>query len=542
MPLEIDDLTTLDQTTVQTNRDTLAQLIQEAFATTSVNSGAFNDLVLRLSAILSTMDQTLVERAIASLSLLNITEDSTLADDDIVDAVLSNFRITRRDGTQATGNIQLVLTSQTSFAVPEGFEFEVNGVLFGATTAIVGRLTADAVIDETDQLIVSLGNDMWGITVPLTAVENGSAGNIAVGTQFTPVLPLDPSFEAAYAIATFTGGADDETNEELLTRLEAGAGKKAMSSRPTIEALLVEQFPDIRATSTIGFGDPEMFRDQHSLWPGSMGNRVDSYVRSAAAVAGVRLTVTATLVSKTLGVGRWQFSLSRDDAPGFYEVAKITQEGELDTDDGYDVFSDTRSIDMTGSGFLPDIDTALEGGYSRYQTSTILFDDTDVDATGLVVGTATRDYDIEISAMPDIGDIQDYANQRDIQWPGGDILIKAPVPVFTSLAITIQRLSTQPTIDQDAVKQAVASAVNATGFPGTLAAATVAAAVNPLLNGGLVTAIAMTGRLRQPDGTDIALSSSSALVVTDSPEDYVTSNTVCFFTTTDDITLTIVTV
>jgi len=543
MPLTLADLSALDQDDVQAQLDTIAQLVQEAHPNATLRRGAFHDLVLLLSAILSTNDQALVDRAIQSLSLLKINEDPTLADDDIVDAVLSNYRLTRRPGAQATGNIQIILNEPASFGIVNGHQFLANGVIFITDQAYAARLLPAEILEPADKLVEPLGNGKFGFIIGALAFEEGTSGNVTRGTQMITQAPLHPFYNSAAAYTDFTGGRAEETNAELMDRLAQGAGLKATSNRPTNEALLTENFPSIVGLSQIGFGDPEMFRDQHTIWPGSHGGRVDMYTRTQELVGSFQLTKTATLVSKVGPVGTWQFSLGRDDVPGFYEIEKITQVGDLNLiAGGYAVVVDERNIDLSGGGFIPDIENTLEGTYSRYQTSTIRFVDTDTDATTLVVGVATRQYDVAVLGLDILDEVQDFLNLRDEQWPAGDALVKAPVPCYVTMTITIQVLATQPEPDVDAIKEAATSAVNTSEFPGVLAAALIAGAVNPLLGGGVMTEVDMDGRIRRPDGVNIFLASTSALIVPDDPVNYVTGRTVGFFTKPDDINVTVIVV
>ena len=58
-------------------------------------------------------------------------------------------------------------------------------------------------------------------------------------------------------------------------------------------------------------------------------------------------------------------------------------------DAGYEVIADDRGIDLDYPGFVPDIIAAIEAVYSRYQTATIRFLDTDTPVTDLVENEAT---------------------------------------------------------------------------------------------------------------------------------------------------------
>lgn len=545
MPLALNDLTTLSQTTVQTNLLTIAQMVQEAYPTLTLRRGAFHDIVLLLSAVLNTNDATLVQRAIDSLSLQQIIADPTLADDDIVNAVLSNFRITRNPGSPAAGTAQVILNTLTAFAVPAGFTFTANGFIYTADATYNAKTSPAQVLLPTDVLIAALGNTgKYAFNIQVTATTDGVAGNLSRGTQLNPTPALSAAVFKVVAFQDFTGGTDVETNSALLTRLTNGAGEKALANRITNQALLETQFPQVTAISQVGFGDAEMFRDAHTIWPGHMGGRTDMYTRSSLQVGSVPLTKTATLVAKAGPVGTWQFSLTRDDAPGFYKIGKICQAGTLNTGgNSYPVTSDVRSFNISGPGFVPDITATIEATYSRYSTATIQFQDTDIDASGMSIGVNTRSYDIAVVALPNIGDIQTFVNQRTEQWPAGDVLIKAPVPCFVTISLTVQVSASQPAPSTTAIQNAAAEAVNSVSFATNLTASVVTAAVIPLLSGGSVSAISLTGSVRRPDGTLVALGPDSvALTTPTDPANLDSANTVAYFASPSDITVSVVTV
>jgi hypothetical protein len=56
--------------------------------------------------------------------------------------------------------------------------------------------------------------------------------------------------------------------------------------------------------------------------------------------------------------------------------------------------------------------------------------------------------------------------------------------------------------------------------------------------GSAVTAVAMTGRLRRPDGTNVSLSGTSSLTITTDTANLVSSKTVCFFCKSSDVSVT----
>jgi hypothetical protein len=298
--------------------------------------------------------------------------------------------------------------------------------------------------------------------------------------------------------------------------------------------------------AVIGAGDPEMTRDSHSLFPVKAGGRADLYLRSDLTYGVVSVPVTATLQSKVGAVGTWQFALGASAAPGFYEVRKVLFPGEAASDPGFLVSLDQRGVDMTGSGWHPDIPippgggVPVEGVYSAYQTGTFQFQDTVTDASSLTPGVSTKAYAAVVTAMPNIGTAQVFWNSSAHRPRMGDILVKAPIPCFVSVAFSAH-VPVGTTVDTGALVAAVSTAINKTGFPGSLSASLIGQAVhnaNPAIT--YISNFALSGRLRFPDGTINLLVSDVLLTIPSVPAKMTTGNTVAFLTDPSQITISVI--
>lgn len=544
----ITDLSSLDTASVLRNLSTLTQLLHQQLPDADVRRGTMHDIVLFWSAVLDTAFQANVGTIQQSNSLLSLTENPELANTDVVDRLLSNYNLTRLPGAQASGTVQIVLNQAAVVTIPKGMAFAANGLTFVTPAAFTSRVAASSVLSPTDRLVTAAGAS-YVFTITVQATTIGAGGNLSRGTRLAPAVSPSPYFTQAYALADFAGGADAETNGELLTRLSSGLGAKAWSNRMTADALIRSQaaFQHVLGESIIGYGDPEMLRDQHSVWPGSFGGRVDVYVRTQPLVADTALAKTAMLVGlDSAGRGVWQFSLARNEVPAFFEVAKVTQAGLLNLAlTGYSVTSDLRGYDLTGlTGPLPDVANAAEANFTRFSTAAIQFVDTDTATTGLTVGQTTRQYDVSVLSMPLVDQIQDYLRGRGVTAPGGDVLVKAPMPVFVSVSFTVQLRPGMAAPDTAAVQQAVADAVNGLGFGNKLSSVTVSSAVSPLVEvGAVITNLQLAGKLRYADNTVVLLSSGSLLVPPDdATQPMTTQRTLGYFLKPADVHVSVTTV
>ena len=546
MSVSVTDLSTLSQQSVDQFQATLTTLIQAYQPLVDVNGGLFEDLLLHLKAVLDAATQENIDLVRQSNSLQQVIANPLLADPAILRALLSNYNLTASAGTVASGPVTFVLSQLIGTVIPQGSLFTIQGLSFTSPVSYAVRTSPMAVIAPTDVLISQVGVGQYAFTVNLTAVAVGVAGNVIRGSAVTPATP-PASFLNAYVQNDFTGGTNPSTNQELLTELAAGMAIQAWSNRVSIQSLITKQtaFAAINPNniSIIGFGDPEMIRDQHAIWPGATGGRSDMYLRSQPFYQNVMLTKTATLISKTGPVGTWQFGMARDDAPGYYQILKVLFPNEAPTDPGFTPSSDVRSYDLSGVVGPPDIINALEATYSRYQTGTIQFVDTVTDATSLVVSVATQSYQVVAQAMPLVANVQDFLLGRTVRPPMCDVEVKGPIPAFTTIACTVSYPSTTTAPTVAAIQTAVAAAVNGLVYPGSLAASFIDNTIHSNFpNVVSVTGFTLAATIRRIDGSTTSLSNSVQITIPSVNNLMQSGRTVAFFLQPSDVTVTLVAV
>ena len=540
MAIELTDLSQVPQDIVDQNLAETSSRIQEQHPQVDLKRGVFHDLLLYYHAVLAGVPRVNINNYLSARSLQQIEENPSLADEEVTDHVLSNWRISRTQGETATGRITIVLNTNTSVTIADGAEFEADGLTFVTTQVWTAKPDEALVTGETDVLMTQLSDGNWGFTIDLIASEAGIGGNIAKDTLLLPEAPPD-NYVTSYATDDFLGGTATETNDELLNKLAQGTSNKTVSNRVTMKGMLLDdpEYRRVEDSSIVGHGDSEMLRDQHSIMPFSYGGRVDWYIRVQQRLYRPQITKEARLISVNEGVGIWQFAVTRDDMPGFYEIRNIRLPAAENQLGGFEIYQDVRDYDLTGGDYTPDIVNYPEAAYSYYQTAIIQFSDPDTDYTSLSVGDS-QEYEFEAVGMPLIGDLQADFNSRDLRAYQGDVLIKAPVPCFVQLNFTIHKQSIEADPDVDAIKEALTIAVNKSGFTGTLYASMLHDVVHGYIdNETMVGAIDMLGRIRRPDGATVYLRDDTVLQVNDDPANMVTSKTVQFLIEPEDIAISI---
>ena len=530
-------LDALDATLVTSAINEVVQRIQEDNPTLDVSRGVFYELLIYYHSLLATRQDTLINDYRRARSLLALEQDPDLADTDLVNDVLSNFRLDRKAGTLARGTIAIILSDDITVTFGRGSIFEARGLQYTTTEVYTAKAQAAQINTTTDRLITATADGRFMFTLEVEAVAEGANYNLDKGTLIVPSSP-PPTYVTSYATIDFTSGIAAETNTEVLTRLQEGISAQTLSNRVNMAAFLrgIEAYSRVIGMSIIGYGDAEMLRDKHSIFPVAYGGRVDWYVRSENLPTTVQLTRTATRLAEDNNTAPvWQIALDRDAAPGFYEVRAVRPKGTSSISGTLPILSDTRSYDLTTTDFVPDITSAEEAAYSRYQTAILKFRDTTQSISAYSFG-ATLEYDVDVTYMPLIADIQTTVSSRDVRHYGADCLVKAPIPCFVQISFIIYKQANEATPDSAAIQLAVSTTINAIGFVGRIYASKIQDAVHGYLSSNSsVGSIDIFGRIRYPDGTTQYIRGPELIQVPADTAKMVSHRTVQFFCRPEDV-------
>ncbi|KKN53284.1 hypothetical protein LCGC14_0603840 [marine sediment metagenome] len=532
----------IDPELIEQSKEYLRQLLAEEFPSMDLTqSRVFHDNLLLPAAILHSVNREDYDRLRRSFSPVEIQEDPDLADDEIVDSVYANYGIERYTGDKATGLIAVIIEDSVTTAVPETTIFTVNSFDYVVDQPYIGVTTQDAVVSDQERLITERTDGTFVFTVPVTAEQTGEAYRARRGARFT-ASPSIPGTIELQAAADFEGGNAAETNAELAERASAGIAPRVFSGRIQIESLFREELPTLRAVSQVGLGDPEMLRDRHNLFAMSNGGKADLYVQTADVPNEIKLVKECTYI----GDQAWQFTILRDDAPGFYLVTAVVEKDLTNFQGSLEITDEVRGTDLTKeTDWVQQIeDGQLESAYSCYQTAVVKFTDPTT-ADDVAVGTKVE-YDVYVSVMSDIKLLNDLTVERGRRPEGGDYLVRAAVPAYMSVSLLVLQRSGTQTPDSDAIKQAVASRINGLGFStGRIDSALVIdAAMGALETRGtaVIQPLDMQAFIYPPDTVPLGrlwLRDSHLLEIPDLPERGVTQRTTVFYLPIDAIAVAI---
>lgn len=540
MALKVQSIAELDPALVLQAQAELSQLIQERHPEVELTRGVIHDIVAFFAGGISgAVNQTEINRILESRSLLAVTENPQLADPELVDHLLSNFLISRKIGTRARGEITIVVQGDATVVIAAGARYTANGLVYLVDAPITARPSGTTNAGTNDRILTPRGDGTYEFSVPATAVDVGETGNTRNGTKFIPD-PPPARFVTAFSAVDFVGGTATETNDQLVNRMLDGIPAKVVAGRSNIVALIKAQpvFADTKDYSIVGYGDPEMFRDRHGVVPISGGGRVDIYAKTEALPRQIDLRKTCVLVARAGAAYVWQTTISRDDAPGFYDVATVRRLTDPSDIAGLPVIQDHRGWDVATDQWQPDVTQLTEVTYSRYQTAVIRFEDTTPTAVA-VVGDETE-YIIGLRVQPFIRELQNFLSDKDHRNLAGDILVRAAVPCFVTVNCYLVKSPTESSPDLDAIRVAIAARVNNLGFVGTLYASQINETVHDYLSGDqAVSNIELLGQIRRPDGQTVVIRDTHALQIPTTPSVGITPRTTAFMLYPENVGLSV---
>ena len=446
-----------------------------------------------------------------SFSLQAIADNIVDVDDTFVDSLVSNYFITRREASPASGPVRIIVNLDVVYVIPAGFTFTAGTTTY-ETEEPIRVLRSGSQADQTSnqRVLTPRADGRFEFTITVVATTEGSDGQISAGTALTIISPVD-GMETASAATDFTGGEDRETNAELLARAQEGITAKTLAGPEHIQATLQDLFPGIK-TTTLGIGNALMTRDRGNVFGISTGATEDIWVKTTAFPQTTTITVTAA--ATTDGAATFAFTLSGATAAGIYRV-RFIRPADLAGVQGVvpDSVTPIKRTDIIFSPKTPSQDDLFYGAIANLR---VVFTDDQLtdDEIAAVVSGDTRDYEVEVLKMPSVDAVSNYVYDPSVRPVGTDYCVRGGVPAVLNIDLEIQLPSgvVAPVV-QD-VQEAVAAAINALDF-GTerVGVYTVHKAVAALLPEGEVAGVAMLATIYAPNQDEFVIPATNYITI-----------------------------
>jgi len=413
------------------------------------NGSVVYETVIRPAAAIYARSETELEDLKNQYSL-NLLAKSEAPNDALADNLAANFNVVRREGVKGSGTVAVYLpyaSTVNDVYIKQNAALTAAGVALTTLKSFVG-VQDTAGLTDTDITSYRQMYRVGGQYAFLIDVVTNAYTSVVIG-EATAVTMTPPSSQVtSMAVASaISGGSPAETSAELAARIGQGITAKVPSGRDHIRALLDAQGFTLQDMAVFGMGDPEMLRDRNNAMLISTGGRVDAMCRTAALPATLTVTKTAT----SLGSSNWQINLDANEAPGFYYISKITAgSNPRELTNPADIAITYRYETDTGA---PEVFNGTVARYSIYQAATAVFK-----FEGLT--GATYDFDVSLVYMAGLDSLQEYVNGDGVRNRSQDLLMRAPVPAYIGMDLTVQALSDYESLDTASIAASLASFVN----------------------------------------------------------------------------------
>lgn len=213
-----------------------------------------------------------------SLLTLQTLEPSSEVDE-AVDALLSNLFIGRKGSAAARVVATLHFTNRVDVTVAVGTRFFRSGQVFTIDSTSNVFISGSAL---RQVLLTTAGAAEYVTTVTLVCSSTGTVGNVTPG-RFSGADRFNSFFSYAENLDYGLGGRDVETTSQLLARAPTALSVRNLVNVRSVEAVLLDKYPELTGILTAGFGDPEMTRDRASEGVTKIdmhvGGHMDVYVK-----------------------------------------------------------------------------------------------------------------------------------------------------------------------------------------------------------------------------------------------------------------------
>jgi len=488
---------------------------------------AIRDLVVRPASTLQAYTADNATAAAGASSLERMRQEGGEIDVDAVNALLSNFNTTYKDGDYASGYVRIIFSTNGTRLLSAGFGFTANmdeSLRFELPASV--SITADNSGSLTYEEMTISGQTVYTAPLRVVAKGKGTIYNIPTGTYFTPDSGIIDLVDCL-AMSSFAGGEAAETLDEVIARLPIAIASRSLTNSVSVKALLSDYYGStVKAVSLQGMMSDTQQRNK--IFGFGVGGYVDAYVRSFESPPVTIIPKTGTPIA-----GGYTVTLTQAESAGVYGIRAIS-----DWNDVYSPIDSAASsytyavVRAVGSDLgVHKVDDTNQAAFTCYQQLTITVYDA-------LAGAENKDFKLELYTAPGILDMQTYCDSEAVRNTGVDFVLKTPVVARTTMTVTVY-LPTGSTDTLSAIRTRIVDVINSNSFVPVLSLAAIVQAIGYRVDmgpGKLTLSCEIVGssgvRRRITGCGDIDIRT-----VTDTT-DYITPDTVVFSADPSDIQIT----
>lgn len=307
-----------------------------------------------------------------------------------IDDMASNWNLTRKVATAATGSVTFRTTVTSPVTISSGVQVSTirnsDGTYYSFQTTTSGSTALNSI------------NGFYEVTLPVIAITAGTGSNVAAGTITVQNIAGIISCFNALAIA---GGTNEETNAELVIRIQTASQARELGVVPGYMSL-VEAISGVIEAIIITPDSTDCIRNIH-------GNEVDITIRGANYI-------------------------EQDDVITFDQVDGLTV--VLSKHPLYTGLSVIGKVSSNTYTFTEDVeynllnDIVTDYRYSNQANDKLIW------INGVTNPDNTTPYTIKYTYNKLVGDVQTVVDTEANHLIASDILIREAIPVTIDISLT----------------------------------------------------------------------------------------------------------
>ena len=370
---------------------------------------------------------------ITSLSYLST---STATENEIADMMLSNYFITRKQGTKAKGVITITMSLPT-IRIQKNSVFSVEGTKVQTYTPIIVVNSLDSVTNkdtsEVEYIKAVPYEGSYIANIPVEAVESGYIELMAGSSA--EVLFANTVITGAELTSPITGGTSTETDASMVQRASYNTSNASIGSINGIRKKFTECSITVYDVAVVGGEDTSAYRARYNNTNINIGGVLDIHIKTQTQPSVSMLSVPVDPIAEN----KYSITLDSTEYAGIIGIIKILINGST--------LSQFTTEYLSKDSGLSDIGARL----SNKQKVIITFESIE----------EVENADVYVYYMPGVNICQEFIDSDVNKFIGQDSLIKAAIPISVGISCAYSYDGTQSSSTiEDQIKDNIFNYVN----------------------------------------------------------------------------------
>lgn len=426
------------QTSFTQAEDTLVNLMADYSSQIDTKKASVvRELIIRPGAYLYAKMNDFLSSWIrrTSVSYLSTLQDTS---DSIADLVASNYFVSRKQGSYATGVVTLTCNT-TEVRVNALSDFMVDANQFSTAKTYIATLSPAEDTQDTGYVQMFQINGQYKANIPVVAAQ---AGPLEIPAGVTvDILTYIAGVDSAQLLSPITGGAGTETDAQMMQRCKERCGA-AIGTLQAIRTKMQDAPINVISCGAASSTQAGCFRSRYNNLALPAGGAVDVYVKTANQAVVVQLPFSDLSID---GNNKKYLQITPGDFPAYAGAIRVQQAVRQSSDSLSSAERYTVQYLSTEAGI-----SDISARNTVYQKIKVTFEDETLSDSVLVT----------LQYMPGLTDLQSFMDASYGAYLGQDCMIKAAVPATVRLKCQVVSKEPLSEVQLQELKEFISAQIN----------------------------------------------------------------------------------